>query len=64
MDPDALSRDDKLSKEEIKKRYEEQRQRENAGGWASTTETEDLSSMIAEEAAKRLKKDKERLSKR
>jgi splicing factor 3B subunit 2 len=64
MDPDALSRDDKLSKDEIKKRYEEQRQRENAGGWAGTTETEDLSSMIAEEAAKRLKKDKERSSKR
>lgn len=64
MDPDALSRDDKLSKEEVKKRYEEQRQRENAGGWSSTVETDDLSSMIAEEAAKRLKKDKERSSRR
>ncbi|KAL1583012.1 hypothetical protein WHR41_08478 [Cladosporium halotolerans] len=64
VDMDALERDDKLSKEEIRKRYEEQRERENAGGWQGTVDRDDLSSMIAEEGAKRLKKDKERASRR
>lgn len=64
VDVDALSRDDKLSKDEIKKRYDEQRERENAGGWSGAVDRDDLSSMIAEEGAKRLKKDKERASRR
>ncbi|KAM0714029.1 hypothetical protein Q7P37_010993 [Cladosporium fusiforme] len=64
VDTDALERDDKLSKDEIKKRYEEQRERENAGGWSGNVDRDDLSAMIAEEGAKRLKKDKERASKR
>lgn len=64
VDTDALERDDKLSKEEIRKRYEEQRERENAGGWSGAVDRDDLSSMIAEEGAKRLKKDKERANRR
>jgi splicing factor 3B subunit 2 len=64
VDTDALERDDKLSKDEIRKRYEEQRERENAGGWSGTVDRDDLTSMIAEEGAKRLKKDKERASRR
>lgn len=64
VDTDALERDDKLSKDEIKKRYEEQRERENAGGWSGAVDRDDLSAMIAEEGAKRLKKDKERASRR
>jgi splicing factor 3B subunit 2 len=64
VDTDALERDDKLSKDEIRKRYEEQRERENAGGWSGTADRDDLTSMIAEEGAKRLKKDKERASRR
>lgn len=64
VDVDALSRDDKLSKDEVKKRYDEQRERENAGGWSGAVDRDDLSSMIAEEGAKRLKKDKERAGRR
>ena len=64
VDMDALERDDKLSKDEIKKRYDEQRERENAGGWSGAVDRDDLSSMIAEEGAKRLKKDRERANRR
>ncbi|GAB7327084.1 hypothetical protein MBLNU13_g11008t2 [Cladosporium sp. NU13] len=64
VDMDALERDDKLSKDEIKKRYDEQRERENAGGWSGVVDRDDLSSMIAEEGAKRLKKDRERANRR
>lgn len=64
VDMDALERDDKLSKDEVKKRYEEQRDRENAGGWSGNVDRDDLSSMIAEEGAKRLKKDRERAGRR
>ena len=53
-----------LSKEEIKKRYDEQRERENAGGWSGAVDRDDLSSMIAEEGAKRIKKDRERANRR
>lgn len=62
VDVDALERDDRMSKEELQRRYEEQRERENVGGWqgAGGGDRDDLSQMIAEEGAKRLKKDKER----
>jgi splicing factor 3B subunit 2 len=62
VDVDVLTRDDKLSKEEIAKQYEAGRQ-ETANPWGRVDQ-EDLSSMIAEESRKRLKKDEERRSKR
>lgn len=62
VDVDALARDDRLSKEEIAKQYEAGRQ-ETANPWGRVDQ-EDLSSMIAEESRKRLKKDEERRSKR
>jgi len=62
VDVDALERDDKLSKDEVKKRYEAGRQ-EQANPWGRVDQ-DDLSSMIAEESRKRLKKDEERRSRR
>lgn len=62
VDVDALARDDRLSKEEIARQYEAGRQ-ETANPWGRVDQ-EDLSSMIAEESRKRLKKDEERRSKR
>jgi splicing factor 3B subunit 2 len=62
VDVDALTRDDRLSKEEIAKQYEAGRQ-ETANPWGRVDQ-EDLSSMIAEESRKRLKKDEERRSRR
>jgi splicing factor 3B subunit 2 len=58
VDVDALEREDKLSKEEIQKKYERER-REQANPWGGVDQ-DDLSSMIAEESRKRLKKDGER----
>ncbi|KAF2427121.1 DUF382-domain-containing protein [Tothia fuscella] len=58
VDVDALTRDDKLSKDEIKKKYERERQ-EQANPWGRVDQ-DDLTSMIAEESRKRLKKDDER----
>ena len=63
IDADALERDDRLSKEEVKRRYETQRQQEGAGNWQSggmSVDQDDLSQMIAEESAKRQKRDQER----
>ncbi|TID20095.1 DUF382-domain-containing protein [Venturia nashicola] len=62
VDVDALARDDRLSREEIAKQYEAGRQ-ETANPWGRVDQ-DDLSSMIAEESRKRLKKDEERRSKR
>lgn len=62
VDVDALEREDRLSKDEIKRRYDAQREAEQQGTWGDYQE--DLSSMIAEESAKRLKKDQERRSRR
>jgi splicing factor 3B subunit 2 len=59
VDVDALERDDRLSKEEIQKKYERER-REQANPWGSRIDQDDLTSMIAEESRKRLKKDDER----
>lgn len=59
VDVDALEREDKLSKDEVRRQYESQRQQES--GWkGGAVDQEDLSQMIAEEAAKRQKRDHER----
>ncbi|WPH04057.1 Hypothetical protein R9X50_00694100 [Acrodontium crateriforme] len=63
VDIDALQRDDKLSKDEIRKQYEEQRQQEASGGWqggSGVVDQEDLSNMVAEEYAKRQKLERQR----
>ena len=63
IDADALERDDRLSKDEVKRQYETQRQQQGAGSWQSggmTVDQDDLSQMIAEESAKRQKRDQER----
>ncbi|OCK77340.1 splicing factor 3b [Lepidopterella palustris CBS 459.81] len=63
VDVDTLVRDEKLNKEDLKKKYEAQRKAEAKGQWAGFDE-EDLSAMIAEESRKRLKKDEERRNRR
>ncbi len=63
VDVDALERDDRLSKDEVKRRYEAQKQAEQ-GPWGGRVDQDDLSAMIADESRKRLKKDEERRSKR
>lgn len=62
VDIDALARDDRLSKDELRKQYDSQKRSENP--WANGIDQDDLSAMIAEESHKRLKKDQERRSKR
>ena len=42
VDVDALERDDRLSKDEVKRQYESQRQQQNSGGWQSSVDQEDL----------------------
>jgi splicing factor 3B subunit 2 len=59
MDPDALARDDKMSKEELKRRFEAESAQQNRGGWKGA-ESEDLSGLVAEETVKRQKRDRER----
>jgi len=63
VDVDALARDDKLNKDELKKQYEAQRKAEAQGQWG-TIDQDDLSAMIADESRKRLKKDEEKRSRR
>ncbi|KAK5115059.1 hypothetical protein LTR62_001756 [Meristemomyces frigidus] len=65
VDVDALEREDKLSKDEVKRQYEAQRAAGGAGGWQAgggMVDQDDLSAMIAEESAKRVKREKERAS--
>ncbi|KAK4631679.1 Pre-mRNA-splicing factor [Fulvia fulva] len=65
MDPDALLRDDKMSKDELRRQYDAQRAQQNPGGWqGGAADGEDLSGMVAEESAKRQKRDKERAAQR
>ena len=64
MNVDALERDDRMSKDELRKQYEAQRQQEGGGGWKGVVDQDDLSQMIAEESAKRQKRDKERAKRR
>ncbi|TKA50732.1 hypothetical protein B0A49_11275 [Cryomyces minteri] len=59
VDVDALSREDRLSKDEIKRQYEAQRQA-NQGAWGGRVDQDDLSAMIQQESSKRLKRDEER----
>ena len=63
VDVDALARDDKLNKDELKKQYETQRKAEAQGQWGAIDQ-DDLSAMIADESRKRLKKDEEKRSRR
>ena len=66
VDVDALEREDKLSKEALKKSYEQQRSQGGGSGWqgGGTVDQEDLSQMIAEESAKRVKRDAKRETER
>ena len=65
VDVDALEREDKLSKDEISKQYEAQRQQQsNSNPWGARVDQDDLSAMIADESRKRLKKDEERRNRR
>ena len=63
VDVDALERDDKLSKDQVQRKYESQRKAEQ-GAWAGGVDQDDLSAMIADEGRKRLKKDEERRTRR
>ena len=62
MDVDELEKNDKLSKEELGRKYEAGRQ-EAANPWGRVDQ-DDLSQMIADESRKRLKKDEERRKRR
>ena len=57
VDVDALERDDKLSKEQVRKQYEASKQEEKAANPWTHVDQDDLSAMIAEESSKRLHKD-------
>ncbi|KAK3054974.1 hypothetical protein LTR09_004134 [Extremus antarcticus] len=61
MDPDALERDDKMSKEQVQRQYEQSRSQQGGSGWqGGVVDQEDLSQMIAEESVKRQKRDEKR----
>lgn len=58
LDPEALASHDGISKEELKRRYEEGRKEDGVGKqWEYS---DDLSDMIAQESRKRVKRDEER----
>lgn len=63
VDLEALQGADKLSKDQLQKQFETQRQAEQSQQWGGVSQ-DDLSAMIAEESRKRLKKDEERRGKR
>ena len=60
MDPDALQAKDGMSKEDMQRMYDAQKQQEQ-GQWGFQ---EDLSDMIAQESRKRQKRDEERSRRR
>ena len=60
IDPDSLQAEDGLGKEEVRKRFEAQKNQEK-GEWGFQ---EDLSDMIEKESRKRLKRDEERRGRR
>jgi splicing factor 3B subunit 2 len=60
LDPDTLQAQDGISKEEVRRKFEEKKNEER-GDWGFQ---EDLSDLIASESRKRLKKDEERRAKR
>ena len=55
LDPDSLQNEDRISKEELQRRFEEKK-KEEKGAW----DQEDLSDMIAQESRKRQKRDEEK----
>jgi splicing factor 3B subunit 2 len=55
LDPDSLQNEDRVSKEELQRRFEEKK-KEEKGAW----DQEDLSDMIAQESRKRQKRDEEK----
>ncbi|KAJ4410933.1 hypothetical protein N0V82_009123 [Gnomoniopsis sp. IMI 355080] len=58
LDPEALASHDGISKEELKRRYEEGRKEDGVGKqWEYS---DDLSDMIAQESRKRIKRDEEK----
>lgn len=57
MDPDALQTADGISKEGLRKLYDDQRQQQSHPAWGFQ---EDLSDMIAHESRKKMKRDEER----
>lgn len=61
LDPEALASHDGISKEELRKRFEEGRKEDGIGkNWQSYDD--DLSEMIAQESRKRIKRDEEKRS--
>ena len=60
IDPDSLEAQDGISKEEVRRKFDEKKNEEK-GDWGFQ---EDLSDMIASESRKRLKRDEERRGKR
>jgi splicing factor 3B subunit 2 len=61
IDIDALEQDDRLSKEQISRRYEQETAQQSRGGWkGAAADHEDLSGLVAEENAKRRKRDDDR----
>ncbi|KAF1353382.1 hypothetical protein BDV97DRAFT_375416 [Delphinella strobiligena] len=64
VDVDSLERDDRLSKEEVQRQFEAQRQAQNEGQWKGRVDQEDLSEMIEQESRKRLKQDQARREER
>ncbi|KAF2672495.1 DUF382-domain-containing protein [Microthyrium microscopicum] len=64
VDIDALEREDRLSKDEISKQYDSQRQQQSSSNPWARVDQDDLSQMIADEARKRQKKDEERRGRR
>ena len=58
MDVEALVREGKMSKEELQQMYEASRAEQS--GWQGGSAGEDLSGLVAEESAKRQKRDRER----
>jgi len=63
VDVDALERDDRLSREEVARLHESGRRNEGRQ-WGGAGDQDDLSAMIAEESAKRLKTEKENMERR
>ncbi|KAK0634779.1 hypothetical protein B0T17DRAFT_611740 [Bombardia bombarda] len=64
LDPDALSAQGGISKDDVRRRYEATRREEGPGAQWSASYDEDLSDMIAQESRKRQKRDEERASER
>jgi splicing factor 3B subunit 2 len=61
IDIDALEQDDRLSREQIARQYEQETAQQNRGGWqGAAADQEDLSGLVAEESAKRQKRDSDR----